>query len=241
MALGLPAIVLAGAYLGFGSLCRESGLTLWMGLASTATGWALPGQVVLVELYGIGASLLVITVAVAATNARLLPLAVTLMPVLRSQGTPAWRYYLMAHFVAATSWAISMQRGVTMPRPSRLSFYGGLALTLWLVTLAATAAGFFLATLMPDAVALGLVFINPLYFMLLFVADLRWRARALALGFGALVGPLLQPVAQDWGLLLTGLLAGTAAFLVDRWLPRAAPAAHMASAPSQPNEEGSGA
>jgi predicted branched-subunit amino acid permease len=235
MGLGVPVFVLAGAYVGFGSLCRESGLSLWLGLASTATGWALPGQLALVELYSAGASIVAIMVAVAMSNARLLPMTVTLLPVLRRPQTPRWRYYLYAHFVAMTGWAILMQRGPQMARPLRLPFWLGLTLTFFAVTLAGTAVGFFLAGVLPADVSLGLVFINPLYFLLLFIADLRRRARALALVFGGVAGPLIHPLAPDWGLLISGVLAGTAAFLVNRALPRSP--SHVAPAPAEAREE----
>jgi predicted branched-subunit amino acid permease len=235
--LGAPVVVLAGAYLGFGSLCRESGFSLWLGLTSTASGWALPGQLALVELYAAGASLLVIVAAVAMTNARLLPMTVSLLPLLRRPQTPAWRYYLYSHFVAMTGWAILMQRGPEMAPPLRLPFYLGLTLTFFAVTLAATAAGFFLSGVLPEPISLGLAFINPLYFMLLFIADLRRRARALALAFGAVAGPLIQPLSPDWGLLLSGLIAGTAAFYANRLLPRSPAAGHVAPAPAEAEEE----
>jgi predicted branched-subunit amino acid permease len=235
--LGLPVFVLAGAYVGFGSLCRESGFSLWLGLTSTATGWALPGQLALIELYSAGASLLVIMVAVAMSNARLLPMTVTLLPLLRRPLTPRWHYYLAAHFVAMTGWAILMQRGPAMPRPTRLPFFLGLALTFYTVTLLATAVGFFLSGLLPEAVSLGLVFINPLYFMLLFIADLKRRARALALVFGAVAGPLIHSLAPDWGLLISGLIAGTAAFMVNRALPRSPAEGHVAPAPAEARDE----
>lgn len=237
MGLGVPVLVLAGAYVGFGSLCRESGFSLWLGLTSTATNWALPGQLALVELYSAGASLLAILAAVAMTNARLLPMAVTLLPLLRRPQTPRWRHYVYAHFVAMTGWAILMQRGPQMSIPQRLPFYLGLTLTFFTVTFAATAAGFFLAELLPQAVALGLVFINPLYFMLLFVADLRRRARALALGCGAVAGPLIHPLSPDWGLLLSGLIGGTIAFYANRLLPVSPSAGHVAPAPAEAEEE----
>jgi predicted branched-subunit amino acid permease len=236
-ALGLPSLVLAGAYVGFGSLCRESGLTVWLGLTSTLTNWALPGQIAMIELAGTGASLFVIALAVGLTNARLLPMALTLMPLLHAPGTSRWRYYLGANFIAATAWALSMQRCPQLPRAQRLGYLVSLGATLWLITVVATAVGFFLAGLLPRPVTLGLVFINPIYFMLLFTADMRRRARALALTFGAVLGPLLQPLAQDWGLLATGLIAGTAAFLANRWLPRAQTAGHVAPAPEEASEE----
>jgi predicted branched-subunit amino acid permease len=68
-------------------------------------------------------------------------------------------------------------------------------------------------------VTLGLVFLNPIYFMLVFVADARHRARILALVVGAVTGPPLHLVSPDWGLLATGVLAGSLAFAADLALP----------------------
>jgi len=177
----------------------------------------------MVELYGVGASFVAIALAVALANARLLPMTVTLMPLLRSADTPRWQAYLSAYFVAVTAWAQGMQRCPDMPREQRLPYFVGFASTLWLVTLVATVVGFFAAGQLPASVSLGLVFLNPIYFMLIFMADLRQRLRALALGLGAVLGPSLSVVAADWGLLLAGLIAGSAAFLLDRHVGRRQP------------------
>ncbi len=219
-AAGVPAIVLASSYLGFGVLCRESGLGFGYSLATTATGWALPGQIALVELYAVGASWLAIVLAVALSNARLLPMTATLLPFLRHPGTPRWHYYLAAHYVAVTGWANAMVICPTLTTRARLPFFFGFVTVLWTSTLVTTAIGFFLPGLLPVSVTLGLVFLNPIYFMLIFAADMRARARALALGFGAVCGPLLHLVSPDWGLLATGLIAGTLAFVIDNRLRR---------------------
>jgi predicted branched-subunit amino acid permease len=199
-------------------LCRESGLGLEAGLASTATGWALPGQIALVELYGVGASWLAIALAVALSNVRLLPMTVTLLPFLRHPGTPRWKYYLAAHYIAVTGWANAMAICPTLTTRARLPFFAGFVTVLWSSTLATTAVGYFLPGLLPSSVTLGLVFLNPIYFMLIFAADARARSRALALGFGAVAGPVFHLLSPDWGLLATGILAGTLAFVVDERL-----------------------
>ena len=72
---------------------------------------------------------------------------------------------------------------------------------------------------MPAPVTLGLVFLNPIYFMLVLVEDRRARGRVFAVGLGAVLGPSLHLVVSDWALMLTGLVAGTAAFAADRLLP----------------------
>jgi hypothetical protein len=56
--------------------------------------------------------------------------------------------------------------------------------------------------------------------MLIFAADVRARARALALGMGAIIGPPMHLVSPDWGLLATGLVAGTLAYWIDERLRR---------------------
>lgn len=218
-ALGMPGLVLFASYLGFGSLARETGFGLGAGLVSTATGWALPGQMALVELWSIGASLLAIGLAVALTNTRLLPMVVTLLPLLRTgaagRRVPSWCLYALAHVIAVTTWANAMRRLPELPPESRLSWFAAYGATLFTVTLAGTAGGFFLAGVVPEPVTLGLVFLNPVYFLMLFAVDLKQRARALALAFGLVMGPLLHPIAPTYGLLVTGLAAGTLAFALD--------------------------
>lgn len=200
---------------------RETGLGLGAGLVSTATGWALPGQMALVELYAVGASLLAISLAVALTNTRLMPMVITLAPMLRRPGTPRWWYYALAHVIAVTSWANAMRRLPDLPEGERLRWFAAYGATLWTVTMAGTAVGFFLAGTVPQPVTLGLVFLNPIYFLLLFAADLRQRSRALALALGGLLGPALHLLSPTYGLLITGVLAGTLAFVLDRALGRA--------------------
>lgn len=222
-AMGLPALVLAASFLGFGALVRETGLDLWFGLFTTAVVWALPGQVAMVELLGVGASLLAVAGAVWLTNARLMPMVILLLPLLR-QGRADSRWarrldYALAHVIAVTSWAVALRRLPDLPREQRRRYFMVLGGTLWLASLVGTAVGYLLAGAMPREVALGLVFLNPVYFLLLFVVDLRRRMQGLALGLGAAMGPALHHVTPDWGLLLTGVLAGTLAFALDRFLP----------------------
>jgi len=219
-ALGAPVLVLAASYLGFGSFARSSDLTFGMAMTSTATGWALPGQIALVELYAVGASLMAIALAVALTNVRLLPMALALMPHLRSPGRPRWHYWAVAHWVAVTCWVHTLRRAPDLPAEQRLPFFLGFSLALWGSTLVATAAGYILAGAVPGYVSLGLVFLNPIYFMLILGADARDRdrARAWAMALGAVIGPALHTFDPDWGLLATGAIAGTAAFAGDRWI-----------------------
>lgn len=216
LAVGVPAAVLAASYVGFGALVQQVDLAFWHALFSIATAWALPGQVALVELYADGASLLAVTAAVALTNARLLPMAITLIALLRTPGTPQWRYYLAAHWIAVTGWALAMRDCPAMPPAQRLPYFMGICLVIWSVSMMGAAIGFALAGNVPAYVTLGLVFLNPVYFMLVVAGDVRGVSRVLAAILGAIGGPLLYLASPDWSLLITGLVGGTLAYLIGR-------------------------
>ncbi len=213
-ALGIPAVVVGASYIGFGALVHQAGLSVWHGLFSTVTGWAQPGQVALVELYAVGSSVLIISAAVTLTAIRLLPLAVTLMPLIRAPGVPRWQYYLAAHVISVTTWVAAVRDCPRLPAAQRLPYFTGFACTAWLITVATTAIGFALAGAVPLPVTLGLVFINPLYFMLAIAGDVRSRTRILAAIFGALCGPPLYLLTPEWSLLIAGVGAGSLGFVI---------------------------
>ncbi len=219
-ALGAPALVLGASYLGFGSLVRASDMSVDLALYSTATAWALPGQVAAVELTAAGASLLVVGVAVALTNARLLPLVLTLLPALGKRDIPKWRLYAVAHIIAVTSWVHALRRFPELNPEHRLSYLAAFGGTLWVVSIAMTAVGYGLAGAVPAEISLGLVFLNPVYFLLLLSGELRSRSYLLAMVLGAALAPVLHLVSADWGLLVTGIVAGTVAFWAGRLLSR---------------------
>ncbi|GAB5467774.1 MAG: hypothetical protein Kilf2KO_08040 [Rhodospirillales bacterium] len=215
-AAGAPAVAIGASFLGFGALVRESGLSLWHGLISTATTWALPGQVAMVELYAVGAGLLVVGLAVGASGTRLLPMVMTLLPLLRRPGVPRWQYYATAHLIALTGWAVTMRVGPGLPPALRLPFFHGFTLTLWVTTLVGTAIGYLLPAFMPLPVTLSLIFLTPLYFTLLFLEDLSGLRKPVALACGAVLGPPLFLLSPDWSLMLTGLIGGSLAFALTR-------------------------
>lgn len=218
-AIGLPAFVLAASYIGFGALAQQSGLGLWLALASTPAIWALPGQVVMVEMLVLRAEWLAVVAGVSLSAARFLPMTLALLPYLREARPASWRLYVAAQLVAVTGWAAAMRRCPHLPPEERLSYFAGFTLPLIAGAALGTAVGFALADVMPRAVMLALVYVNPVYFMLVFIGDVRQRPAVLALAIGAIAGPLAHAVTPSWSLLVTGLVGGTAAFLIDRAWP----------------------
>lgn len=218
-ATGMPALVLFASMVGYGSMAREAGLTLWTAVASTGLTWGLPGQIAMVELYALGAPVLAIVAASSAANARFLPMVLSVMP-LFNEALPRKRWrYVVAQFMSLNPWAALMRRGPAMNPADRPPYYAGFAGVCFTAALLGTATGFTLAGALPRDVTLTLVFLNPVFFTLVF-ADARGRAAILAVLAGVAAGPLFHLLSPDWGLLLTGAVAGTGGYLIDRALRR---------------------
>lgn len=215
-AFGVPMAVMGASFVGFGSMVHDMEWSVWHGIYSSISTWALPGQIAMAEMTYTGAPLMAVVVAVAFINARLMPLAASLFPHIRQPGVPPWKYYLASMLVAATSWVGTMQRLPDLKQDQRLSYLCGYGLLLYCSSPIATTIGFYLAGQVPLPVTLALVFLNPLYFMLLFLFDLRTPSKVLSLLFGAALGPALYLVVPNWSLIITGLVGGTLAWLFGR-------------------------
>lgn len=215
-AAGVPMLIMGASFVGFGSMIKNMDWSLWHAVYSTLSTWALPGQIAMAEMAAEGAPLMAIVLAVFFINARLLPMVASLLPQVRREGMPTWGYYLGAMLIAATSWVGTMRRLPDLAPDQRFSFMVGYGLLLYTGSPLFTAAGYLLAGHVPEAVALGLVYLNPLYFMVLFLVDLRSRTKVMALIFGAVLGPATYLFFPDWSLITTGLIGGTVAWLLGR-------------------------
>ena len=215
-ALGAPVIVLGVGFIGYGSLAQSHGISLFDTALSTLTIWALPGQLIMIEMAIAGAPFIAIVLAVAFSASRFLPMTVTLMPRLRKPGVPGWCYYVVAHLLAMMSWAVAMRRFPKLPPEERLPFFIGFTVTMWLAATACTAFGYTLAGGLPPLVRLAFVFATPLYFILILTSDLSDRMSVLALACGAIAAPLLHLVWPSWGLVGGGVIGGTLGYLLGR-------------------------
>ncbi|CAM3757981.1 AzlC family ABC transporter permease [Polynucleobacter brandtiae] len=213
-AAGAPAMVLFAGMVGFGAMGKTNGLDVWFTSATSFFMFALPGQVVLLEMATTGSSVLAIALAVTLTSTRFITMTVTLFPQF-DQKDRNHSLYASVHLLAMTAWAISMREFHTIEVKHRLSYFVGLGLLCWIISIPGTILGFFLAGMVPVAITLGLVFINPLFFMLTFTEVKPWINR-IAIFLGCALGPVFFLLDRDTSLLSTGLVAGTIAYFIDR-------------------------
>lgn len=216
----VPAAILFGTFVAFGALTNEGGLTWLDTVFMSVFIFALPAQVVLVDQMVRGASILTAALAVTTTAVRLLPMCVALLPMIRDKRVPKWMEFFVAIFIAVTMWVEAMRRVPDVERPLRAAYV--LGITAWLVVFSTFGGllGFFLAARVPPIVAAALLFMTPIYFLLSMVSNVHSAAAIMPVALGLVLGPWFHVIAPELDLFLTGLIGGTASFVLSRILLR---------------------
>jgi predicted branched-subunit amino acid permease len=218
--VSIPAAILLTSLAGYGVLCRESGLSFGQAIFSTAAIWALPSQVVLVSGIASGAALPATAIGVALSAIRFVPMIASWVPLVRTEATRPWQLYLLAHFVAVTSWVVSTLRLPAIPAHGRVPFFAGFGVTLTGSGTVVTGVTYSLAGGLPPVLAGVLFFLTPIYFLTALTASARLNAERLALIAGLLLGPLFRYAGVPLDLVWAGLLGGAIAYAGHRLLAR---------------------
>ena len=140
------AYVVIGTYVGIGALTHDFGFGLWWAVASTALVWAGPAQVILVSALGAGAAPVETALAVGVSSARLLPMVISLLPLIRRPKTPFRALILPAHLTAVTMWIEALRLLPQVPREARIPFANGVGLGFMSAAQVGTLVGYYLAT-----------------------------------------------------------------------------------------------
>lgn len=215
-AASLPGLILASAFVGFAGLAREAGFSLFESLLMVLSVWALPSMVVLVGAVQAGSGLVAAVVAVSLSAVRLMPMVMVLVPEMRGAKTRRWVPYLLSHFIAVTSWVMSLQRFPNIPRDARTSFYAGLAVMLMAFNVTVVAVVYLALPHVPAPVAAGLIFLTPMYFLTSLWGAAREKAGLAAMAFGVVLGPVLHAVLPQGDILAAGIAGGVFAYAFHR-------------------------
>ena len=216
---GAPAMVLFAGMVGFGAMGRTNGFDLWFTTATSFLMFALPGQIVMLEMILVGASSITIALATTLTATRFVTMTATLFPMLHERDRNK-ALFAKVHLLAMTAWAVSLKEFQTIEPKHRLSYFVGLGILCWLISVPGTIVGFLIAGSVPMPITLGLIFINPLFFLLTFT-EIRVSGYRLAILLGSIAGPICYLLDRDTSLLTAGLIGGTLAYWIDRrWIRR---------------------
>ena len=137
---------------------------------------------------------------------------------MRSPETKKRQLILVAHFTAVTLWVECYRFLPHVPRDRRIAFVHGLGSGLVMIALSvATTIGFELAANLTQTYASAILLLTPLAFLFSTARNSRELADVLALGLGLAFYPLASLLGSGLDILISGVAAGTIAFVVHKW------------------------
>ena len=214
-ACGIPGIALSGTAIGFGAIAREAGFDFFQTTASTFLIWGMPGQVAMASLYAGGSSLFVIFTAVALANLRMMLMSISGADMLglNRQDLPFLKRLFYIQFLAISGWAQLTYREAQYSKAELRQYYIGFTVILFIMALGGTMIGFMLDDLVPAHIKPLIIFVTPIYILLLLV-NAKQTVNRWAGCFGGVIGPLLYPVFSDWAIFVAGFVGACLAVLM---------------------------
>ena len=140
-----------------------------------------------------------------------------LLPAMRRPGVRQRDLLLPMHLTAISVWVEGMRLLPARPRGERVAFYNGLGIGLMSGAIIGGALGFYLAARLPVLLAATLLFFTPMALLMSTARNARALLERLAFALGLVVGPIMAWLNFGLDLMWTGLIAGTIAYLVNRW------------------------
>ncbi len=212
---GLPGLALGSAVAGYGAIARESGLDLLVTLASVVALWALPALLTFAEVWANGGGPVVMAAAVLIANIRALPMIVAALPLVRREPGLKGNHFLLAQMVSPSNWAQAAIKHSALVPAERTPYFVGFSLSLWCAGVIGSSLGHLFAADLPPALELTVLFLTPL-FVLLMMSTARRRSGQVAVVIGAILVPATMELSVEWGMLVGGIVAGTAGFFIGR-------------------------
>jgi hypothetical protein len=202
--------------MGFGTLAAEASVPILHALILMLGLWSMPGLIAFVDLYNSGIGIFALVIATGIANVRVLPVTIATIPEIRTSQrvTPAHFFYAQVNSVNAYLALLNAKQKLEGRRLLTQYFVGFSMGTLFLGS-AGLIVGMTVAGSVSPEVLRVLIFATPLYILLL-AASSRRGSILLSIAAGGLVIPYAQTLSADWGVVIGGVIAGTAAFFVAR-------------------------
>ena len=213
----VPGFALGGTMIGFSTIAKEAGFDLWMAISTTSFVWGMPGQVAFATLYAGGASLLLIFVAVFLANMRMMLMVISGFSILHIElhRLSLWKKVLLMQLMAITSWAQIGNIKDKYPAKTLLFYYIGFSSTIFVFGVSGTFIGFYIDEFIDDNTLRIIIFVTPLYILLL-VINSKQTVNKLAVAIGGFLSPVLFPFIGNLSILVAGFLGGSLAIIIFR-------------------------
>lgn len=215
-ALSAAGWILAATGIGFGALAHDLGFTLGHMLFISATIFALPAQVLVIDEIARGAGIAGAAMAVGLTAVRLLPMTVSIMPLIRDPSRSRWLHLYAIHFLAITAWLEGYRVLPGLPARVRLPFFAGQGTGFLLLLALGGTLGFVLSAALPPVLTAALLLMTPIYFTCSLLMAARGSTDYAAILIGGALAPVAYSLAPGFDLMIAGFGGGTLAWVVGR-------------------------
>lgn len=198
-----------------GVVASNAGLDALAGIGQSVIVFAGAAQLASTQLIADAAPVLVVILTGLVINLRMAMYSASLAGHLSA--LPRGKRWLVSYLMTDQSYALSIMRYTQRPEMSlaaKFAFYMGGAIPMWVVWLAATAAGYFLGNRIPASWSLD--FFVPLSFLALIVPAIRDRANAVAALTGGVTAVLAWDLPFNLGLFLAALAGIASGYAVER-------------------------
>ena len=89
----------------------------------------------------------------------------------------------------------------------------GFSITIFAFGISGTIIGFYLSEIIPPEILRIIIFVTPLYILLL-VINAKQTVNRLAVVIGGTISPIIYPITNNWSILFAGIIGGSAAILI---------------------------
>jgi 4-azaleucine resistance transporter AzlC len=197
----------------FGALAIAAHIPALMAQAMSSVIFAGSAQFIAAQLFGTGASGIVIVLVVFVVNLRHALYSASVAPHIKHLG-PAWKAVL-AYLLTDEAYAVVITRYNKPDDPSRKHWYFlGAGLTLWTSWQISTAVGILVGSRIPDNWPLS--FMLPLTFIALVVPTLKERSTIAAAVTAGIAGYLTTALPLKTGLLAAAIVGIAVGMLVEK-------------------------
>jgi len=115
-----------------------------------------------------------------------------------------------------TSWFNMFAIHKTLPQEEKFDYFLGLGGFLWANSILCTVLGFLISDFVSHEILVGLVFINPMYFLVMTISNLVEKKLITSILLGSFFSIMLFYLIPDWSIVISGLLSGTIGFFIFR-------------------------
>ncbi len=213
--LGMPALGPLSALTGYGVMAREEGLDLLQTLVSVAAIWAMPVLMGFAELVTSGSAPFLVLITLLAIAFRNLPMSMSAIPMIRKTPGFRWNQFLLAQLLSPMSWVQITVFGRQLEPADRMPYYVAFSLVVLFAGLFGAWIGHSLTVGLHPAIGLSLLLLTPLFVTMTMATSPKLSSR-LALLRGGIGVPVFMQWDTDLGLMIGGLVFGTAGFLLAR-------------------------